>query len=511
MSTSAASYIDIADGDWPSGKTCAELVALFDDGRALIAENQALNPKVRELLAFAEKRLSRKIKREYVDHDAIVEARKLGIAGRRSTDDSKMESAIQDLIGEAQSLRASDIHISVGENITHVQMRIDGVLTKPTTWTADYGQRFLAASYSMADIANKAYSPSLFLAARLAPKAGRDTWAFKDGLEAVRCQYNPVAFGITSAFFRLLGTIDTTVTLESLGYEPEQIAVFDEFADRQNGLCIVSGITGSGKSTALGTLITRQVRQEQEDGRRRSYFAVEDPPERRLNGVHQLVVPNTETEEQRKTAFAETLKAALRSDPDVILIGEIRDRITAQLTIRAAITGHQVWTTLHCISAHEIPARLVDEGVDSALIFRSDILQVAVAQVLVPTLCASCKVRLVDAPADVGLSHQQRTHLAHLGDEVCIEGKGCARCRHTGIKGRTVAAEVIRTDPAYLRFLEQHGAVDAKEFARNRGEPSIADIVVRKVMRGQISARVISKFMSLSELARHQPSLRVVS
>jgi general secretion pathway protein E len=503
-------YIDIGEQIWSPADSQTSFVAVFSDGRAMVARDHAQDHAVRALLRDAEQNLGLPLRREYVGLEQIAQARRDGVAGRRGAGEAHMQRNILDLIEQAHELGASDIHVDVCEQVTTVLLRVDGTLFKHTTWTADHGLRFLGACYAMADIANKSYSPARFLAARLAPRDGRDKWAFPHGLEAVRMQFNPKTFGVTYAVLRLLGSVRATSLIEELGFEPEQLHALKAFARRNRGLAIVAGPTGSGKSTTMATLLIRQREIDEATGRGRTCFTIEDPPERRLPGAQQLVVPNTDTDDGRAAAFADAIRAALRSDPDVVMIGEIRDLITANLAVSASMTGHQVWSTLHCSSAHAIPLRLADLGVDRTIVLGSDELQVAVGQVLVPKLCTGCSRLLAKEPP----SPEVFALAAMLGPEARVpHPRGCDACRRTGFKGRTVLAEVIRTDADYLDVLAEHGIVAARAFCAARGEPSMDEIAKRKARRGDISAYAIPELMEVAappEPAPH-PLMRAAS
>jgi len=495
-------YIDIGEQTWSPEDPLTSFVAIFGDGRALVARDHAQDVAVRTVLRIAEQNLGLQLRREYVRLEDIAQARKDGVAGRRGSGEAQMQRNILDLVEKAQGLGASDIHIDVAEHVTTVSLRVDGTLFKHETWTADFGLRFLGACYAMADIANKSYSPARFLGARLAPRDGRDKWAFPHGLEAVRMQFNPKTFGVTYAVLRLLGSVQSTSSIEDLGFEPEQLHALKAFARRNKGLAIIAGPTGSGKSTTMSTLLIRQREIDEASGRGRTCFTIEDPPERRLPGAQQLVVPNTDTDEARATAFSDSIRAALRSDPDVVMIGEIRDLITANLAVTASMTGHQVWSTLHCSTAHAIPLRLADLGVDRTIVLGSDELQVAVGQILVPKVCPHCSKLLANEPP----SAEVRALQALLGANARVPApQGCDACRHTGFKGRTVLAEVIRTDPAYLKVLAEEGIVAARAFCTARGEPSIDDIAKRKAARGDISAYALPELMEVA--APPEPAL----
>lgn len=490
-----ATYIDLLSDEWaqPGVAGMEQFVAVYGDGRALIAHDQAHNPDVRRILSLIEHRLGIDLDRAYVPLDQVASARSAGMAGRRGSADRGMRRAILDLIENAHARRASDIHINIEEKVATVAMRVDGILQNVAQWSAEFGIDFLGATYAMADIANKTFSTARFLGARLAPRTGRDDWAFPAGLEAVRCQYNPKSFGVNYAVFRLLGTIEPGTSLEGLGYEPEQIEALYSFTERSKGLVIFSGPTGSGKSTTMSALLMRQRDLDAQANRVRTLFTVEDPPERRIPGAQQLVVQNTDTDEQRAKAYADALRAALRSDPDVLMVGEIRDGITANLAVGSSMTGHSVLSTLHCSTAHAVPIRLVELGADPSVIYGGDELQVAVAQVLVPKLCLSCRVPIMEAPPS---RHHARL-IALLGAGAYVRGQGCPNCHHTGINDRTTVAEVVRTDASYLNVLRERGIVAARTFSMARGEPSIADIAIRKARRGEIAADYLPTLIEL--------------
>jgi type II secretory ATPase GspE/PulE/Tfp pilus assembly ATPase PilB-like protein len=252
-------------------------------------------------------------------------------------------------------------------------------------------------------------------------------------------------------------------------------------------------------------LIDQSRHQDRIDGNVRALFTIEDPPERRLIGAQQLVIPNTDSDEKRKMAYADAIRAAMRSDPDGIMVGEVRDDTTADLTLRCSVTGHQVWATIHTSSAHAIPMRLLDLGVERSLIFGSDELFVAAAQVLVPKLCPVCKVHGPDAVKAGHLAHDDADRFGLLFEgSYYVAGSrsssNCLHCNGHGVKGRTVVAEVIRTDRAYLEMLDRSGMAAARQFCRTRGEPSMADVARRKVQRGEISAVDAARTIDLDEL-----------
>lgn len=483
----SSNFVDLQNDKRFTDKAVASFMAVYADGRCLIAKDQANNANMRRAVGQLEAILGVSLRREFVSFEEVVEARRVGMAGRQGNSDADMPRKVLDLINRAFRSNVSDIHIDVGAEVTTVDFRRDGYLFNVETWNSEFGIRFLGAAYTMADVANDTFSEAKYLAGRLAPRVGKDDWAFPDGLEALRMQFNPVAFGRSYAVFRLLTSAATIGSIESLGYEPEQLETLREFSRTEKGLGIIAGATGSGKSTTMCALLSVAIEADRHALRRRSLFTIEDPPERRLEGAKQLVVPNTDAASERSQLYLDAIGAAMRSDPDRLMIGEVRDKATANLALSASITGHQVWTTLHCGSVHSIALRLVELGANRGAIFGSDELKMLTAQVLVPLLCSDCKVTAAAAKLAGIIDAEQLARIEpHFGHEVFVAGGGCDKC-NGGIKGRTVLAEVVRPDAEYLDALAEGGISAARNLCNERGEPSILDIGFRKVSRGLIS------------------------
>lgn len=502
-------YIDLGSPEWGVDGSIATFVAVYENGRCLVAKDKARDPDLRAVLQRIEQKLGLSLRRVLASLDEIAEARRIGLAGRRGQSDAGMRSEILDLIEQAGEEGASDIHIDVGDDVTHIWFRIGANLHRRVTWTKEKGRRFLGAAYAMADIANGTYSPKKFLAASLRPREN-DDWAFPDGIEAVRMQFNPPAFGTAHAVWRVLYFTGTAQSLDTLGFEPNQLKQLHGFARKDSGLAIIAGATNTGKSTTVVALIGKTKELDEAAGIVRSLFTIEDPPERRIPGAIQLAVHNTDDDSDRSTAFADGIRAALRSDPDQLFVGEVRDGITADLTITAAMTGHQVWTTLHCTTAHMIPMRLMDMGVERFKIFGSEELYIAVAQKLLPLLCPHCSI-----PADTAVETGKVTgsdvelFARMFGGSYRVTGAGCAKCKQMGTKGRTVLAEVVRTDAAYLAVLEQQGVAAARKFSIGRGELSIAMVGQIKARAGLISPLELMRKIEEDELAERELAVSV--
>jgi type II secretory ATPase GspE/PulE/Tfp pilus assembly ATPase PilB-like protein len=326
----------------------------------------------------------------------------------------------------------------------------------------------LTAIYgSMADIADPVYNPSTYQDARI----GKAKYLPKT-LHGIRIACGPQVGG-TLMVMRLLYA-DTKNSggsvaerLHRLGYTDDHGHTVNFMRSRPTGINVVSGPTGSGKSTTLKHIL-ESVHIERPD---LNILSVEDPPEYPIEGVAQLPVTNADTDEERKAAFGAAIRAALRMDPDIILIGEIRDAESAKLAIRAAMTGHQVWTTLHANSGFNIFNRLADilsdggEGNPLAILSDITVTTGLVFQRLAKVLCDHCKKPLVGNESRVDAHLLKRIDRAlETREGVCIKGDGCTDCMGTGVSGRTVLAEVIATDPEMLKILKDEGIDEARRY-----------------------------------------------
>lgn len=347
-----------------------------------------------------------------------------------SQDDAPIIRLINGLISEAISQSASDIHIEPYEHAVIVRLRIDGMLREVLQAPARIRARLVSRIKVMArlDIAEK----------RL-PQDGRMSLTLGGRGVDVRVSTLPSRYG-ERVVLRLLDKDQGLRSLDMLGMSPDLLTRFKASLNSPNGIVLVTGPTGSGKTTTLYAALSLLNDQA------RNILTVEDPIEYAMNGVGQ-----TQVNAKIGMTFAAGLRAILRQDPDVVMVGEIRDSETAQIAVQASLTGHLVFSTVHTNDAIAAITRLRDMGVEPYLL--ASTLRAIVAQRLVRRLCNGCK-----RPAIIGA--QERAMLCTVGaeDATVYEGVGCAQCRGSGYVGRIGLYEFVVIDDEIRRLI--HAGAD---------------------------------------------------
>jgi general secretion pathway protein E len=346
---------------------------------------------------------------------------------------------VNHLINRAVELRASDIHFEPFQHAFRVRYRIDGVLQDVEAPPL----RLRAAVISRIKI-----MAHLNIAETRLPQDGRVRLVVGGKPIDMRVATVPTMHG-ESAVLRLLDREAVALDFTALGFDDATVQPLIEILDRPHGILLVTGPTGSGKTTTLYASLTRLNNGE------RKILTVEDPVEYQLDGVNQVQVrPGI------GLSFAHALRAFMRHDPDVIMIGEIRDLETAQIAVQSALTGHKVLSTVHTNDAASTITRLLDMGVEDYLL--PSTLNGIVAQRLVRTLCQACKEPFEATPE---LLRQLRLGAAsHDGAIVFHRATGCGACNGVGYRGRTTIAEVMPMTPELSRLVLQH--TDGQELQR---------------------------------------------
>jgi general secretion pathway protein E len=361
------------------------------------------------------------------------------------------------LITRAVESRASDIHIEPFGDEVKVRYRIDGVLSD----VESAPKRLQAAIVSRIKIMAK-----LNIAERRLPQDGRIRLLVGDREIDLRVSTIPILHG-ESIVMRILDKESIVIDLDVLGFMPDMLREFDHLIQRPNGIILVTGPTGSGKTTTLYGALDKINSPD------KKIITVEDPIEYQLKGVNQIQVrPNIGLN------FTNTLRHIVRQDPDVIMIGEIRDLETAEIAIQAALTGHLVFSTLHTNDSPSAITRLLDMGVEAFLL--SSTVRGILAQRLVRVICAECKTE--------DTSSQEMQELVALGfDEntPVFRGKGCEVCSYTGFRGRMGLFEFLIVDET-IRSLILKNADEGqiREAARRGGMKTLLEDGLSKIASG---------------------------
>lgn len=336
--------------------------------------------------------------------------------GNEEIDNSPIVLLVKQIIEGGVRQRASDIHIEALENSVRVRYRIDGALKQ----VMSYDLSILAGITARIKIIG-----GMDIAEKRKPQDGRITIMVDRREFDVRVSILPTVFG-EKTVMRLTSKDGLTKPKSALGFDAEQEKVFDNILSNPHGIILVTGPTGSGKSTTLYTSLSELNTEDV------NIITVEDPVEANINGINQVQVNN-----KADMTFAAALRSILRQDPDIIMIGEIRDGETAGIAVQAAITGHLVVSTLHTNSAASTITRLIDMGIESYI--AGDAVVGVIAQRLVRRLCTTCKQpRLVE--------DDERVQLGVPADEedvIIYEPQGCPLCNDTGYSGRIGLYEMM--------------------------------------------------------------------
>lgn len=495
-------------GELAASEEEGKFLCLLDDGRLLIAEGQEMNPYVLSYRARLE-RMRKCYRPVSVGLDMIARAyRDHNADGVEPIEHTAMQVLAKELIAQACRERASDIHIRVHRHTTEILFRVHNELVRVREQTRQYGERLLATLYAaMASVADNTYKPTERQDAAIGE---RDK--LPDQLFGVRIATAPTSVGSLMVLRLLYNDAGEEAELESLGFTAEQAAALEFLKEQPIGMNIISGPTGSGKSTSLQRVLASEIR---DTGGSIHVITVEDPVEYPIAGAVQTPVVNAAGEEARSAMFAAAISNAMRLDPDTIMIGEVRDGASAQSALRAAMTGHQVWTTVHANSAMSVVDRLIDLGLPLRMVTDESVVTGLISQRLVKLLCPHCKLRFADIRSELEpavVARVQRVAGAHIAD-VCAAGPGCTHCRQRGTIGRTVVAEVIRPDARFFAYLREGDKASALAYWLGElGGETVTDHAIRKVLDGLVDPRMAERVVGhLTSRGDDDDGLRVQS
>ncbi len=375
--------------------------------------------------------------------------------------DASVVKFVNQIIWEAYQDRATDIHLEPMETSLRIRYRIDGVLHQ--TPVPAYLKRFQASIISRIKV-----MANMDIAEKRLPQDGRISLKIRGEDIDVRVSTMPTVYG-ESVSLRLLMRHSGLIGLDSLGLVPRDEKVLKKLITKPHGILLVTGPTGSGKSTSLYAWLHTINSID------KRIITIEEPIEYEMAGINQIQVRS-----EIGLSFATGLRHILRQDPDVIMVGEIRDRETAEIAIRAALTGHLVFSTLHTNDAAGAVTRLVDMGIEPFLVASS--IEGLIAQRLVRRLCNKCKQPI---KADAQFLSTIGFPLERLVEGTIYEAVGCEECRKTGFHGRTGIYEIIViSDEIRQQVVARASANDIKQTALKHGMWTLRHDGWTKVLKG---------------------------
>ncbi len=371
------------------------------------------------------------------------------------------EDFLLSMIHEAKNIGSSDIHFETFEKKNKVRFRIDGKLLERYTINHSEYPKIVNRIKIMA---------GLDISEKRLPQDGRINIATSDGDFDIRVSSLPTLHG-EKLVLRILSKNSVNIQLENLGFTEEELRTYKSAVKKPNGIVLISGPTGSGKTTTLYATLKLLNTDDT------NILTIEDPVEYTLEGINQV-----QLKESIGLNFASTLRTFLRQDPDIIMVGEIRDVDTANMAIRASLTGHLVLSTIHTNSAWATVSRLIDMGVPPFLI--ASTLNVSVAQRLVRKLCNSCKQEVSINDEDLPTEYKDMLGKTHY------KAVGCGDCYHTGYKGRKAIYEIIPITKELVKCIEEKES-DVSMYLRENKIATLKDNAISLVANGTTSIEEI--------------------
>ena len=484
-------------------KDAQGLIAYFSGGEIVISRTHRYDGRVLAFLDLLNQK-NRVVKKPFYSDLGLISNiyktndERLGGTIRSRVDyDNQMQKDFVEIIARAAAQKVSDIHIEVADQTT-IYFRIDGSMQPVLEYNSQWGESFVRAAFASADISNSSYAQNEYQTAQKdgrTPLRGTKDLYLPNGILGIRMQFNPIAFGSQYVVMRLL------YDNPSEGIKTEQ--EFNEYEQRlllrlrsaPTGLVVVAGPTSSGKST---TLVRNMALMLKERRYEINLITVEDPAEQKIFGAHQMPVVKAVNEEQREEKFTEALAAALRSDPDTLMVGEIRTLSAAQLTVKGALSGHNVWTTLHANSAMGALTRLLDMGVEAFKLKDETMMRGLVSMRLFKKLCPYCRERLADHH-DHNAYNRVKECFGDLGlNQTYIRGAGCEHCNGAGTIGRIKAGEIIMTNSEFLNMAlsgDTEGAT--KYWLEKMNGRTLKEAAMELMLRGIIGVDELERWVGL--------------
>ncbi|MDD5729674.1 MAG: ATPase, T2SS/T4P/T4SS family [Candidatus Omnitrophica bacterium] len=427
--------------------------------KGILSSEPQIQEAIRKYYGVGAETLEKIIAQKSPEDTMVIESEKAQDL-EAMAEDASIIKFVNQILTEAIRDRATDIHLEPFEGVLRTRFRIDGVLYNINTpETIKY---FHPAIVSRIKIMSQ-----LNIAERRLPQDGRIKIQVNQQELDLRVSILPTAFG-EAVHIRILSA-SYFLELGRLGLLPDDLAIIEKVITRPHGIIFVTGPTGSGKSTTLYACLARL------NSEAVKIITIEDPIEYQLRGINQMQIA-----QKIGLDFAAGLRHILRHDPDIIMIGEVRDYETAEISIRSALTGHLVFSTLHTNDAAGAITRLIDMGIEPFLVSSS--IECLIAQRLVRVICPKCKTEIKEKEE---MFTQMRDIEFDRATARIYEGKGCEECRFTGYKGRTAIYEILTiTEPIRDLILKRSSSQEIKQKAVSQGMRTLRQDGLQKVLKG---------------------------
>lgn len=523
MTANAGELLTAKGGPLQIPEETRKLCALFSSGLLLVSESHRNSPLVRSVISLARRQNYQVNEPAQSATPAIIQRVYMQAernAGAARYDDNAIRRRINYVLEEAVKLNANDIHVETSNGEAKIQLRVDGSLRTWEVWTQAEGEQFVASVWSHADVASGVSANwNEPLAATLSPKSGPDTLTLPSEVGGVRCQWMPLVGGrylnmrLNYDGGKALGSNIEEADVDTLGFNAEQVAIAKHLRDIPGTMRMIAGPVNQGKTTTLRIMLNRRMH---ETHFRLNCLLVEDPPEGGVKGARQIGVSSVTDEKLRARLLSEVMRASLRLDPDIVMLGEIRDFETATMAFRLALTGRQVYTTLHVYAALAIPQRIRDLGIEPYLVYDHNLLRGLFSQRLSRKSCLHCRIPARNAEkvvpnltevmartrAAIATMQYQRRYGFEDKDKKFEEPDlsqiffsnpaGCDKC-FEGRSGRTVVVEIVEADSKVMTLLRNSEMEKAREYwLAPKGVGGLGGISMlwhgtEKVMAGMLS------------------------
>jgi general secretion pathway protein E len=437
-------------------------VAVFKNGVMVVANGQRHRPQVKAISDRARHFGVARIKMLEAEKDFIEQLYQAFGTTRVKTNwrslDLERQKSLSRIIHEAAEMKASDIHMRVLEDYTEIKIRVNGRMMEIGQEPSQDGQEMIRAAFAVAQGQGAAGTDSTFQQGAMFANSG----LLPENIEMLRLQYTPTSEMRGALVMRLKYVSKSYETdVDSLGYSKQQALDLKNMRLKTNGMYIFAGKVSSGKTTTLQRCLNAMFLDRRKEI---SIYAAEDPKELELLGAIQAQI-NAGT--NAVGAFRDAMKAALRSDPNVIVLGEIRSEELASMAIEAAKTGHALWSTVHAGSALGILNRLINLSIEREDLKDPRTVGGLIYQRLLGVMCPYCRVPLAEAIKSEALDPELAERFMGLtgrdATQLFVQGRGCDRC-FKGLKGRTVVAETIRPDARLLEMYMDESRVKAEQY-----------------------------------------------